>query len=598
MAELVEGRLHLVVGQQRRFAGGRLGNVEVVGHHRVGAQQLRLRHISVHPGAALLVAAGVHVGDEDGQLLAVGVEHVEHAHVRVVHGQVLALLERQAVQLSGRVEHALGHHIVEFEVRLELVLVEREALRAQLVRVVGPVGRVHLEVGAFPVGQRLQVGRFLARIVDGRLGQLAQQRVDGGGGLGRLVLQRVGGEVGIAQQGGLVGAGLGDLEHDVAAVELAAMAATGQRGGHQAFAHGAVAQHGQRRLAGSVGDGDQELAVHALGLGGSGGRVDGRVRHTGHLGAGIDHQGRGVGFLQHVLGEGRLQGGDVGVDGFQFFLVGGRQLGAGTHEIGVVAFQQVLRFPVQVQLVALGVQGVDAGEQLGVQEDGVAMGGQLGRHVAVNGVERIVGVGALQVLERGLHAGQQLARTLHGHDGVVEGGRLGVVGDGVDFLQLHAHALGEGGCEMLVLDLVEGRVFERQRAGLEEGIAGQRCGGGGGRCGRCGVGKLGHSQAKAGHQYEHLRTGHVFIFQRTPRDADAGSAAWKRQMIAGRHGAVIRKQCCTARKHGGSATIDIHLQSDNYFSSASPALWAAAARPAPSARTIRFIRFITLSAKA
>src|SRR3546814_2221900 len=51
-------------------------------------------------------------------------EHLEHAHVRVVDRDVLALLEADAVELVGGEEHAVLQHAVEFEVGPDLRLVE------------------------------------------------------------------------------------------------------------------------------------------------------------------------------------------------------------------------------------------------------------------------------------------------------------------------------------------------------------------------------------------------------------------------------------------------------------------------------------------
>ena len=56
--------------------------------------------------------------------LAVGVEHVIDAHVRMVQGQVGAALEGQAIELVGREEHALLQHAGDLQVGLELALVE------------------------------------------------------------------------------------------------------------------------------------------------------------------------------------------------------------------------------------------------------------------------------------------------------------------------------------------------------------------------------------------------------------------------------------------------------------------------------------------
>ena len=79
--------------------GGGLGEVGHVVNHRQRAQQLGLADQVVHPRAAVLVVALEVVAVPQRQRLAVRVEHLEHAHVRLVHGNVVALLEGDAVKL-------------------------------------------------------------------------------------------------------------------------------------------------------------------------------------------------------------------------------------------------------------------------------------------------------------------------------------------------------------------------------------------------------------------------------------------------------------------------------------------------------------------
>ena len=125
VAELVEHPGDVVERQQRGLAGRRLGHVEVVDHDRLVVEQARLIDERVHPRAALLVVALVVIEQQEADDRAVGVVDVEHAHVGLVHRQVVALGERQAVELVRRVEHAVLQHAV-LEVRLDLGGVEIE----------------------------------------------------------------------------------------------------------------------------------------------------------------------------------------------------------------------------------------------------------------------------------------------------------------------------------------------------------------------------------------------------------------------------------------------------------------------------------------
>ena len=283
-------------------------------------------------------------------------------------------------------------------------------------------------------------------------------------------------------------------------------------------------QHGQRRLAAGVHQGDDELARQAAFLGGGGGRIDIAVRHAGQFGARVDDEALGIRFLQHVLREGRFQACLLGVVGFQFFLVRIGQLGAGAHEIRVIALQQAQGFGIEAQLVALGVQGVDAGKQFRVQGDRVAMRGQLRRHVHFHRFEHAIRVGRGHVAEDALHAVQQLPRALEGHDGVFERGRLAIVGNGIDFGQLAFHAFGKRRRVVRILDQAELRHLERQRTGFEQRILGADGGGGGcsggGQGGRSGVG-----QHDAGGDDEQLWTDHDIFQEARGRTAIASRAS-------------------------------------------------------------------------
>ena len=63
-------------------------------------------------------------------------------------GMSCALGEGQAVKLVGGIEDAVGQHLVELEIGLQLVVIERVALLADLLGIEVPVGRGRLEVRA------------------------------------------------------------------------------------------------------------------------------------------------------------------------------------------------------------------------------------------------------------------------------------------------------------------------------------------------------------------------------------------------------------------------------------------------------------------
>ncbi len=71
---------------------------------------------------------------------------------------------------------------------------------------------------------------------------------------------------------------------------------------------------------------------------------------------------------------------------------------------------------------------------------------------------------------------KEAAALFHRDEGVVEGGRSRVIGDGFDFGELLRHAGFDCGLVVGVLDLVEGRGLEWQGAGSVEGIGGAKVG--------------------------------------------------------------------------------------------------------------------------
>lgn len=174
------------------------------------------------------------------------------------------------------------------------------------------------------------------------------------------------------------------------------------------------------------------------------------------------------------MGEGGGERGELGVELAELLFVGVGETGAGADEVLVITVEEVTGLGVEVQRDGAAVEGIDAGEEGGVEADGVGVRGDLRRHFLFDRAERVVGVGAGEVVEDALDAGEELAGALEGDDGVFEGGGLGVAGDGFDFAQLLGHAGFERGAEVRVFDLVELRVAEWERAFAEERVVGRR----------------------------------------------------------------------------------------------------------------------------
>ncbi len=377
--ELVEERAHFVDGQQRRLTGRRLGDVEVVDHHRLLAEQVGLVDERVHPGAAALGRAVVVVAEEEPDRRAVLVVHLEDPHVRVVADQVGALGQPQPVDLARGVEDAVPQHPFQLEVRPQRALVDVVLGLADLLRVVLPVPRLQPLTVAQGGAQRLG---FLAGVGHRRRHQPGEQVVDRLRGARVPVLQHLRGMAGLAQQRGPPGPRRGEPYDEFAVgVETAA-----ERGGQQPLAHRAVLQRGQLALVG-----EQLEAEHVTALVAKGGGVLGGARHRvggqpGQLRGVVQDQRPGLGVGQQVLLEGGPRRRQLGVQLPQLLLALFGQPGAGPDELAVVVLQQPERLRVETELGAGLVQRVEAGEQRPVQVDGVVMRREPG---AVLGVQRL-----------------------------------------------------------------------------------------------------------------------------------------------------------------------------------------------------------------
>ena len=290
--------------------------------------------------------------------------------------------------------------------------------------------------------------------------------------LGHLVDHDVGGIAGETQQLRLLGAQLGDGGDDVAQVVGSGRVAARFRGGHDAQAQVAILQGGEDRLLGGVGQHDHPFAVELARLGGVGGDRDLGVAEAVQVGLVVDDDRVGVGGGDELGLILRLQAGDLAVDLGQRGLVGGRELRAGVHEAVIVAIQQEFLVAGQAQGAARFIEHLHAGEELGVEVDGVAERLQARRLLLVELVERVVGVRAGQVAEQGGDARQQLPGVLEGGDGVVEGRRGGVDRDLVGVGLLLRHAGLDGRLIVLVLDLIERGGLERQGRDAGERVAG------------------------------------------------------------------------------------------------------------------------------
>ena len=132
--------------------------------------------------------------------------------------------------------------------------------------------------------------------------------------------------------------------------------------------------------------------------------------------------------------------------------------------------EELGRLGVQAQLVAVGVQLVDPGEEGAIQGDRVGVGRQPGGVLGLDRLQLGVGVGRGQAPEHPAYAVEDPAGALQRDDRVREGGRGVAVGDHLDLGQLLGHPGVQTGPEVLDRDVGERRQLVRQVAGGEERV--------------------------------------------------------------------------------------------------------------------------------
>jgi hypothetical protein len=459
VAELVEERGGVVVGEEGGQAGRGLVEVEVVDDDGGDvAREALLVAEGVHPGAAALGGAGVVVAIEDADVGAVAIEGLPGADVGMVDGEAGAFDESEAEELVGDPEGRFDH-VVEREVGLELLFVEVVFGEADLFGVVAPVpGFEGRGVDAFGCEGGGEFGGFALGGGEGGLPELVEQGAGGGGGFRHGIGEGVGGVVGVAEELGAFAAELddfGDQGFVVVLVVVVAAGGPGFKGGAAQVAAGAELEEG---FDAAALEGDDPMAV-ALGGGAEGGR---------DVGFGVEDEFVGGGIGEEVLFELGGEGGEGLVDGGEAGLGFRGKLGAGADEVFVGLGEEAAGFGGEGR--GWGMDGVDTGEEGGVEGDGAAMVGHEGGDFAGDGLEFGVGVGGVEVGEEVADAGEEGAGAFEGFDGVGEGGWFGVGGDGLDFGEVEADAFVEGGEEVGWFDEIERGDGVGGGPGGEEGV--------------------------------------------------------------------------------------------------------------------------------
>ena len=206
--------------------------------------------------------------------------------------------------------------------------------------------------------------------------------------------------------------------------------------------------------------------------GGLGGRVAQRLRQAGEVVLTVEDEQIILLVVEDVLAEARPERREALGDRRQPRPFGRPEPRAPAHEAAVGEVEHAGLLGVEAEAFASCEDRIDAGEESGIEPDRLPMPGEEGCDVALDLLQRLVGVGACEVPEYAAHPAQCAAGALQRPDDVVEAWLGGIGLDGVDLVAVFGDPALEGRPEVLRLDRPERRRRERCRPGLEQGVAG------------------------------------------------------------------------------------------------------------------------------
>ena len=218
----------------------------------------------------------------------------------------------------------------------------------------------------------------------------------------------------------------------------------------------AVVEAGQQRLLRGVGDDDGIGRLAAATLGIVLALLYVGIIEPGEALAAVNPHHGIVGGCQDQVAPLLLQLGDAQVDGLHALLLLGRQQRALAHKLLVGLFQQLK--VLALQRISLAVIDLTYALEEGlVERHLVLQRRQLGHHLLLylGELGRLVGLG--QGEEHAAHVVEQAAALLKSHDGVLEGGRVGIADYLGDIVALLLNGRLEGRQIVGGLDLTEVR---------------------------------------------------------------------------------------------------------------------------------------------
>ena len=346
----------------------------------------------------------------------------------MVQGDVVALLELQAVSTIGSIEDTILQYAVDIEVGLHLVFRDVEQFLLHLGRIVEAVIGLQLELlslgllGEVLDSLRLGIG---SRTIG--LDEVLQEGIYIVGSLGHGALQRVGRIVGIAHQRSLLGPQLGNLDDEGEGVMLLVGAVgTMDRSLEDTLSQVAVVEIGEQCLLSGIDDHDGVGCLLAEVLGILGALGDIGIGEASELLLGVDPDDGVVGGSRQLIAPLLLEVGDTEVDLLHaLHLVVGQQ---GTlADKALIGLLQELLLLAGEGIVLDIVHLLDTLEERLIERDFVLQVSEQGHHLLLYLTQFGSLVSFCQGEEHTAHPVEQTVALVQGQDGVLEVGRIRVV---------------------------------------------------------------------------------------------------------------------------------------------------------------------------
>ena len=134
VTELMKRSAHFIMSQQGRFTCRRFRDVQMIGNDRFGCEQVALLNVGIHPRASTLGRPCIIIGEKQCERFAVGIVNFKHAHIGLVHREIVSFLEGEAVEFPRGEGRFMGAAQLKAPLRLHACRDSRGVLRLDLGR--------------------------------------------------------------------------------------------------------------------------------------------------------------------------------------------------------------------------------------------------------------------------------------------------------------------------------------------------------------------------------------------------------------------------------------------------------------------------------